>query len=95
MYNRILAIRIQSVNVKCFTKPIKELTNHDTVSKCIFVSILLFVAFLKDALYYLVYGLLIKIVKLFVIVLLYCIDFYVEDVSAHVNDFEVFLFELY
>ena len=95
IYNRILAIHIQTVNVKSSTKPLKEISDDTGLSKCIFNFVLIYVAFMKDALYYLVYGLLIKIIKLFVIVLLYCIDFHVDNISIHIVDYEVFCFPIF
>lgn len=48
-----------------------------------------FVAKLRDLVFYFLYGIAVKVVKFFIVILLYCIDFHIDDIHISVSDYEV------
>ena len=49
-------------------------------------------ALLKDSIFYFFYGIIIKIIKFFVIIAMYHIDFQIKDIAFQVKDYEVHYF---
>lgn len=54
-----------------------------------------FVAKLKDLVFYFFYGIVVKVVKFFVVILLYCIDFRIDGIHVSLLDYEVKMMIIY
>lgn len=84
-----ICLFVRGLHIHCCTHELTKKEEEKSSDKCISCFSITDVAFMKDTIFYIFYGLIIKLMKFIIVFLLKCIDFRVEKIQLLIDDYEV------